>query len=46
MKPYPAYKVSGVEWLGEVPDGWDVVPVKVPFGIVGGTTPKSDNPDF
>ncbi len=21
-KPYPAYKDSGVEWLGEVPEGW------------------------
>lgn len=21
---YPAYKESGVEWLGEVPEGWDV----------------------
>ncbi|MFD1883812.1 restriction endonuclease subunit S [Paracoccus pacificus] len=26
MKPYPAYKGSGVEWLGEVPEGWEVVP--------------------
>lgn len=24
LKPYPAYKDSGVEWLGEVPDGWEV----------------------
>jgi len=24
---YPAYKASGVEWLGEVPEGWDVLPV-------------------
>ena len=23
-KPYPAYKESGVEWLGEVPAGWKV----------------------
>lgn len=23
-KPYPAYKPSGVEWLGEVPEGWEV----------------------
>lgn len=23
-KRYPKYKDSGVEWLGEVPDGWDV----------------------
>ena len=25
MKRYPAYKDSGVEWLGEVPEGWVVV---------------------
>ena len=23
-KPYPAYKDSGTEWLGEVPEGWEV----------------------
>jgi len=23
-KPYPAYKDSGVEWLGKVPEGWAV----------------------
>ena len=28
MRPYPAYKDSGVEWLGEVPDGWEVVALK------------------
>jgi type I restriction enzyme, S subunit len=25
---YPAYKNSGVEWLGEVPGHWEVVPLK------------------
>ena len=24
LKPYPAYKPSGVEWLGEVPAHWEV----------------------
>ena len=23
-RPYPAYKASGVEWLGEVPERWQV----------------------
>jgi len=27
-KPYPEYKDSGVEWLGEVPEHWDVKKVK------------------
>ena len=25
-QPYPAYKDSGVEWLGEVPEHWQLVP--------------------
>ncbi|MCX5952791.1 MAG: restriction endonuclease subunit S [Cyanobacteria bacterium] len=25
---YPAYKPSGVEWLGEVPEHWEVMPLK------------------
>lgn len=25
MKPYPAYRDSGVEWLGQVPAGWEVM---------------------
>jgi len=24
LKPYPKYKDSGIEWLGEVPEGWEV----------------------
>jgi len=24
-KPYPKYKESGVAWLGEVPEGWEVI---------------------
>lgn len=27
-KPYPAYKDSGVEWLGQVPEHWDVLPLR------------------
>lgn len=30
-KPYPAYKESGVEWLGQVPEGWEVKRLK--FGV-------------
>lgn len=28
FKPYPAYKDSGDEWLSEVPEHWDVLPLK------------------
>ena len=25
---YPKYKPSGVEWLGDVPEHWDAVPIE------------------
>lgn len=28
FKPYPAYKDSGVEWLGEIPAHWEVKRLK------------------
>ena len=28
MKPYPEYKDSGVEWIGEIPVGWEIIPLK------------------
>ncbi len=43
LKPYPSYKPSGVEWLGEVPAHWEVRRVKHAFRrIVGGSTPLSN----
>ena len=26
FQPYPAYKDSGVEWLGEIPEQWEIAP--------------------
>ena len=42
-RPYPKTKPSGVEWLGDVPEGWEVIALKHCFRIVGGSTPKSEN---
>jgi type I restriction enzyme S subunit len=28
FKPYPAYKDSGVPWLGKIPEHWEVIPLK------------------
>ena len=39
-KPYPAYKDSGVEWLGEVPEHWEVVPYKYLARIQNGSDHK------
>lgn len=32
MKSYPAYKHSGVPWLGEIPEHWKIVPYRAFFG--------------
>ena len=31
FKQYPSYKPSGVEWLGDVPEDWEVIPSKFYF---------------
>ena len=30
---YPKYNVSGVEWLGQVPEHWKVVPFKAILAV-------------
>ncbi|WP_160243356.1 restriction endonuclease subunit S [Acinetobacter indicus] len=46
FKEYPSYKDSGVEWLGEVPEHWDVKRLKYLFSIKNGATPKSNVSQF
>ena len=43
---YPAYKPSGIEWLEEIPKGWEIVPLKQIFHILNGSTPKSSEPGY
>jgi len=45
-RPYPAYKPSGVDWLGDIPEHWRAERLKSVFKIVNGSTPKSSNPDY
>lgn len=40
---YPAYKDSGVEWLGEVPEHWDLHKLKYIARFSGGGTPNREN---
>jgi type I restriction enzyme S subunit len=40
---YPAYKDSGVMWLGEVPEHWEVKKLKNIAFFAGGGTPSRDN---
>jgi type I restriction enzyme S subunit len=36
FKQYPAYKDSGVEWLGEIPTHWEVAPVYARYEVALG----------
>ena len=35
MKKYEAYKKTGIEWIGQIPKGWSVVPLKYYLSLKG-----------
>lgn len=43
MKRYEAYKDSGIEWIGEIPEGWRVSKLKYNTDIVMGQSPNGDS---
>jgi type I restriction enzyme S subunit len=43
---YPKYKESGVEWLGHVPEHWEVKKSRFIFSYRSGGTPSTEEPDF
>lgn len=45
-KPYPAYKDSGVEWIGKVPEHWQVAPIKAISTTLNGATPESTKAEY
>ena len=47
LKPYPEYKDSGIQWIGEIPKGWNNYKLKhVVNEFVAGGTPRSDDEKF
>ncbi len=47
MKKYEKYKDSGIEWLGEIPEHWDVVKLKyVVDSVETGKTPSTTNENY
>lgn len=46
FKPYPAYKDSGVEWLGEIPAHWEVNRTKFAARLRSGHTPSRQHPEY
>ena len=45
-KPYPAYRESGVEWIGKVPEHWQTAPVKAISNTLNGATPESTKSEY
>ena len=45
FRPYPEYRDSGIEWLGEIPAHWQSKVLKRLFRVVNGSTPTSGEPD-
>ena len=43
---YPKYKGSGVEWLGDVPEGWEVAPLKIVASHNDDTLDEKTEPDL
>lgn len=41
MEKYDNYKDSGIEWIGEIPQHWEVKKIKQFTNILTGSTPKS-----
>lgn len=46
MKKYPKYKPSGVEWLGEVPEHWEVKREKYASTINNDVVSETTNPNY
>ena len=47
MKRYPAYKDSGVEWIGKIPEGWEIRRLRyISKSVKTGTTPPSENLEY
>ncbi|WP_417280988.1 restriction endonuclease subunit S [Celeribacter sp.] len=44
--PYPAYKDSGVPWLGQVPEEWEVKRLSYATRFKGGSTPSKNEDQF
>ena len=39
-------KPSGIEWIGDIPDDWEVIKTKFLFNVYGGSTPKVNVPEY
>lgn len=43
MRKYDNYKDSGIEWIGEIPEHWEVKKIKHSIDLIMGQSPSSDD---
>ena len=46
MERYEKYKDSGVEWIGEIPEGWEIKKLKYVVSINDETLPETTNENY
>ena len=46
LKPYQKYKDSRIQWIGEIPEGWNVNKIKHFSISIAGGTPDTTNTAF
>jgi len=46
FKKYSEYKDSGVEWIGEIPEHWELLKVKNAFKLIAEPAPKNNNEEL
>ena len=46
LNPNAKRKYSGVEWIGDVPEGWECLPLKFVFEMRNGYTPSKNDPSL
>lgn len=46
LPKYPAYKDSGVGWLGQIPSGWDAMRLKQAASVNDDALPETTSPEF
>ena len=46
LNPHAKMKPSGIEWLGDVPEHWEVMPIRYAARLESGHTPSRNHPEY
>ncbi len=46
LNPDALLKPSGIDWLGDIPEGWEVVPIRKVARLESGHTPSRSRPEW